>query len=177
MFLNTQHPRDIVVKKYVVAKFRKTNFSCNTTDAGSETLLFHIGELFSGKIDISCRFCTEWKVLRSPNGVRHAPSRPLNCARGDILSVTLSGASKTRSRKVSTFRNIHPCDSHGFPLTRPSGFLGCAIAPLGMTAFSGFSRFRCAPLELYGAGVREGGNNSQRLAQKRKRPQVNLKPF
>lgn len=47
MFLNTQHPRDIVVKKYVVAKFRKTNFSCNTTDAGSETLLFHIGELFS----------------------------------------------------------------------------------------------------------------------------------
>ena len=130
---------------------------------------------FRNEIDISYRFCSEWKVLRTPNGVRHAPSRPLDCARGDILSVTLSGASKTHSRKVPTSRSFRRCDSHGFPLTRPSGFLGCAIAPLGMTAFSDISRFHCAPLKLHRA--EGGGNSTHRPAQKRKRPQVNLKPF
>lgn len=101
-----------------VAKFSKTKFLSNSLCSGITTLLFHIGELFSRKIDISYRFGSEWKVLRSPNGVRHAPSGPLDYTygfvRGDILSVTLSGASKTRSQKVPTFRNIHLCDSHGF---------------------------------------------------------------
>ena len=39
-----------------------------------------------------------WGVLRFSNGVRHESSRFLGFARNDRLSVTLSGASKTRSR-------------------------------------------------------------------------------
>ena len=50
---------------------------------------------------------------------------------GRCSSVTLSGASKTRSRKVSTYRNIHPCGSHGFPLIRPSRSLDSAALHSG----------------------------------------------
>ena len=42
-------------------------------------------------------------------------------ARGDSKAVTLSGAPKVRSRKVSTWRNIHPYDPHGITLKQPTG--------------------------------------------------------
>ena len=48
------------------------------------------------------------------------PSIPLRSTRDDSFAVTLSGASKTRSRKVPTFQNIRHCSSHGFTLIRPS---------------------------------------------------------
>ena len=48
---------------------------------------------------------------------RRASNRP---------AVTLSEASQTRSRKVSTWRSIRPCGLHGVTLIRPSGSLGFA---------------------------------------------------